>query len=198
MKIIIVGAGALGGYVGALLSDADVDVTLYDIREDYVGQVEKEGLTISPAGGQSKNYRPKITSDLEAMAPADVVILATKAYDTRAAIEGAKPLVADHTLVGSFQNGYGNLGVIEEVVGKPERIIAITTAHNFLVESPTHIVYFMGVGGVDLGPMKGEVTDRIKELGEQEVIDLGNVMRTRDLPLFGAPGVNQSLEELYF
>jgi len=38
----------------------------------------------------------------------------------------------------------------------------------------------------------------IKELGRQEVIDLGNVMRSRDLPLFGAPGVNQSLEELYF
>ena len=39
---------------------------------------------------------------------------------------------------------------------------------------------------------------RIKELGQQEVIDLGNVMRSRNLPLFGAPGVNQSLEELYF
>ena len=38
----------------------------------------------------------------------------------------------------------------------------------------------------------------IKELGRQEVIDLGNVMRSRDLPLFGAPGVNESLEELYF
>ncbi len=38
----------------------------------------------------------------------------------------------------------------------------------------------------------------IKELGRQEVIDLGNVMRTRDLPLFGAPGVNVSLESLYF
>jgi L-fuculose-phosphate aldolase len=38
----------------------------------------------------------------------------------------------------------------------------------------------------------------IKELGRQEVIDLGNVMRRRNLPLFGAPGVNQSLEELYF
>jgi L-fuculose-phosphate aldolase len=39
---------------------------------------------------------------------------------------------------------------------------------------------------------------RIKELGRQEVIDLGNVMRSRDLPLFGTPGVNESLEELYF
>jgi L-fuculose-phosphate aldolase len=38
----------------------------------------------------------------------------------------------------------------------------------------------------------------IKELSRQAVVDLGNVMRTRDLPLFGAPGVNKSLEDLYF
>lgn len=166
MKIIIVGAGALGGYVGCLLSEAGVDVTLYDIREDYVKLVKEEGLTISPAGGESKNYRPQITSDMGGLSQADVVVLATKAYHTRAAIEGAKSLVGDDTLVCSFQNGVGNLAVIEEVVGKPERIIAVTTAHNFLMESPTHINYFMGVGGVDLGPMKGEVTDGIKNLGE--------------------------------
>ena len=39
---------------------------------------------------------------------------------------------------------------------------------------------------------------RIKELDRQAVIGLGNVMKTRKLPLFGAPGVNQSLEALYF
>jgi ribulose-5-phosphate 4-epimerase/fuculose-1-phosphate aldolase len=38
----------------------------------------------------------------------------------------------------------------------------------------------------------------IKELSQQAVCDLGNTMRTRSLPLFGAPGVNKSLEELYF
>jgi 2-dehydropantoate 2-reductase len=170
MKIIIVGAGALGGYVGSLLSDADVDVKLYDIREDYVKQVQEDGLTISAArpGGtvQSQNYHPFITSDLSGLEEPDALIICTKAYHTRAAIEGAKPLVKDDTLVCSFQNGAGNLEVLEEVAGRPERIIAMTTAHNFLVESPTHIVAFPGAGGVDLGPMKGEVTDRIKELGE--------------------------------
>jgi L-fuculose-phosphate aldolase len=39
---------------------------------------------------------------------------------------------------------------------------------------------------------------KIKDLSRQEVIDLGNVMTSRDLPLFGAPGVNESLEEMYF
>lgn len=164
MKIILVGAGALGGYVGSLLSEAGVDVVLYDIRTDYVKQVQAEGLTISPAGGKSKTYRPKITADLAGLSPADVVIIATKAYHTQAAIAGAKSLVSDDTLVCSLQNGYGNLAVIEEVVGKPERIIAMTTAHNFLVTGPTQIVYFMGAGGVDLGPMQGEVTERIQEL----------------------------------
>lgn len=38
----------------------------------------------------------------------------------------------------------------------------------------------------------------VKELERQSVCDLGNTMRTRSLPLFGAPGVNKSLEELYF
>jgi len=38
----------------------------------------------------------------------------------------------------------------------------------------------------------------LKELGKQEVVDLGNVMKARDLPLFGAPGVNESLEDMYF
>jgi L-fuculose-phosphate aldolase len=38
----------------------------------------------------------------------------------------------------------------------------------------------------------------IKELDRQQVVDLGNVMTTRSLPLFGAPGVNKTLEELYF
>lgn len=39
---------------------------------------------------------------------------------------------------------------------------------------------------------------KLKELDKQAVIDLGNVMRERDLPLFGAPGVNESLEAMYF
>ncbi len=166
MKIVIVGAGALGGYIGSVLSAEDVDVTLYDIREDYVKQVQQEGLTITPAGGKSTTYTPAITSDLSSISNVDAVIIGTKAYHTKAAIEGAKALVTDDNLVCSFQNGYGNLDIIKDVVGKPERIIAMTTAHNFLVESPTHIVYFMGLGGVDLGPMEGPVTDKINDLGD--------------------------------
>jgi 2-dehydropantoate 2-reductase len=166
MRIVIVGAGALGGYVGSILSSAGVDVILYDIRDEYVKRVQEEGLTISPAGGQSRKYKPEITSDIEEIEKPDAVIIATKAYHTRAAIEGANSLVSEHTLVCSFQNGAGNLEVLKDVVGRPERIIAMTTAHNFLVESPAHIVFFMGAGGVDMGPMAGVVTDRIKELAE--------------------------------
>jgi 2-dehydropantoate 2-reductase len=165
MKILIVGAGALGGFVGSLLSDAGVDVLLYDVREDYVKLVAEHGLDINPAGGKPKNYRPKITASLADAGGRDVVIIATKATQTKAAIEGVKALIKDDTLVGSFQNGYGNLKVIEEAVGKPERIAAITTAHNFSVTGPTAIAYFMGAGGVDLGMMQGGKTPRLEELG---------------------------------
>lgn len=166
MKILIVGAGALGGYVGALLSEAGVDVTLYDVREDYVKAVREKGLDVSPAGGKGKNYRPSITADLGEAGQPDVIILATKAHQTKAAIEGVKSLVRDDTLVCSFQNGYGNLAVIEEAVGNPKRIAAVTTAHNFSVTDQTHISYFMGVGGVDLGMMEGGKTEQLEELGK--------------------------------
>jgi len=164
MKLAIIGAGALGGYVGSLLYEAGVDATLYDVRKDHVKEIAEQGLTISPAGGQSKNYRPPATSDLADLGSPDALIIATKAYHTREAIEGARSLVNDDTLVCSFQNGYGNLAVIEEVVGRPERIVAMTTSHNFLVESSTHIVYFMGAGGVDLGPAAGGKNERLEEL----------------------------------
>lgn len=165
MKIAIVGAGALGGFVGALLSGAGVDVTLYDVRKDYVERVKSEGLTITPAGGKSQVYKPSITSELSELGQPEAVLIATKATQTRAAIEGVKSLVKDDTLVCSFQNGYGNLEVLAEVVGKPERIVAMTTAHNFAVTDETKIAYFMGVGGVDLGYMQGAKDSRLEELG---------------------------------
>ncbi len=164
MKLLIVGAGALGGFVGAFLTEAGADVTLYDVREDYVRQVKEKGLTISQAGGKSGEYKVNITANLADAGKPDVVILGTKAYHTKAAVEGARSVIGDDTMVASFQNGYGNLKVIEEAVGKPERIVAVTTAHNFLVEAPTHIVYFPGADGVDLGPMAGGKTPRLEEL----------------------------------
>jgi 2-dehydropantoate 2-reductase len=165
MKIAIVGAGALGGFVGALLSDAGTDVILYDIREDYVKAVSDNGLEVSPAGGKAKVYNPPITSNLDELSGFDVVLICTKAMHTKAAIEGVKSVIKDDTLVGSFQNGYGNLFVIEEAIGKPERIAALTTAHNFNVIGQTRIAYFMGAGGVDLGMMAGGKTDQLEELG---------------------------------
>lgn len=166
MKIVIVGAGALGNYVGALLHAEGIDVTLYHYREDYVKQVQSEGLTIEQAGGKSAEYHPVITSDLSTVSDVDAVIICTKATQTKAAVEAAQSLIKEDTLIGSFQNGYGNLDIINDLVGNPGRILAITTAHNFAVKSPTHIVYFMGVGGVDIGPMDGPVTDKINELGQ--------------------------------
>lgn len=46
--------------------------------------------------------------------------------------------------------------------------------------------------------LKALATGPIKELSKEAVTNLGNVMKTRDLPLFGAPGVNESLEGMYF
>jgi L-fuculose-phosphate aldolase len=46
--------------------------------------------------------------------------------------------------------------------------------------------------------LKGLSAGNLKELDKRSVKNLGNVMKTRNLPLFGAPGINKSLEEMYF
>ena len=46
--------------------------------------------------------------------------------------------------------------------------------------------------------LKGLSAGSLKELDKKAVKNLGNVMKTRNLPLFGAPGINKSLEEMYY
>jgi L-fuculose-phosphate aldolase len=82
--------------------------------------------------------------------------------------------------------------------------------NGFIMEN--HGLVIMSRGGIDWTRFNVEVLEstaqsvlmalgagrEIKELTRQQVVDLGNVMTSRDLPLFGAPGVNTSLEELYY
>lgn len=175
MKIAVIGAGALGSYVGAVLSDAGEEVVLYDVRKDYVELLGKEGLTITPAGGTSKQYHPKITADLSGLGVMDAVIISTKSYHTKSAIEGAKSLVGDETLVCSFQNGVGNLEVLKNAVDNPSRILAVITAHSFMMVGPNHLQYFLGAGGIEIGPMEGGITPKVE--------DFAGVMKKLKVPV---------------
>jgi len=106
MTIVIAGAGAIGGYIGARLARAaasGVDVVLF-ARGPHLQAMQERGLrVISPDG--DFEVRPAVTGDLASIGTADVVFLAVKAHGLTALAPNLRPLFGPDTVVVSTQNG---------------------------------------------------------------------------------------------
>ena len=106
MKIVIAGAGAIGGYIGARLTLAaspGVETVLF-ARGPHLHAMREHGLrVISPDGDFA--VRPTVTGDLATVGPADVVFLGVKAHSLTALAPQLKPLLGPETIVVSTQNG---------------------------------------------------------------------------------------------
>ena len=110
-RILVVGAGAVGGYVGAHLVRAGHDVAFLDAWPDHVEAMRRDGLTIramEPDGTFTVPVRALHLSDLATLtreAPFDLALLAVKSYDTSWATALLLPHLAPAAPVVSLQNG---------------------------------------------------------------------------------------------
>jgi 2-dehydropantoate 2-reductase len=103
VRIVIAGAGAIGGYVGARLARAGADVVLF-ARGPHLQAMQERGVrVISPDG--DFEVRPAIASDLKTIGRADVVVLGVKAHGLTALAPQLQPLLGADTVVVSTQNG---------------------------------------------------------------------------------------------
>lgn len=103
MKFVIVGAGAIGGYIGAMLTKAGSDVVLV-ARGPHFRAMQERGLrVISPEG--DFEVTPRVTGDLTTIGPADVVVLGVKAHGLTSVAPQLRPLLGPDTVVVSTQNG---------------------------------------------------------------------------------------------
>lgn len=103
MKFAIVGAGAIGGYIGARLALAGTDVTLV-ARGEHLRAMRDRGLRVTGADGDL-HVRPQVTDDLALAGDCDVVLLTVKAYSLTAIAPRLAPLLGPDTVVISTQNG---------------------------------------------------------------------------------------------
>lgn len=103
MRIAIVGSGAVGGYFGARLASAGVDVT-FVARGAHLRAMRKDGLRVLSPLGDIYLPRPKVTENAADAGPVDLVILAVKLWDTVAAAHHLKPVIDKGATVISFQN----------------------------------------------------------------------------------------------
>jgi 2-dehydropantoate 2-reductase len=105
MRICIVGAGAIGGYLGARLALAGEQVTLI-ARGAHLEAIKRQGLTLQMADGSSEVAAPALaTGDMGAAGPQDAVIVAVKAHSLSALAPAMRALYGPNTIVVTAQNG---------------------------------------------------------------------------------------------
>ncbi len=148
MRVCIVGCGAVGSLFAANLAQLeDVDVWAFDLAQDHVDAINRQGLRLSGAGEVVGHLRA--TSDASELPPCDFGIVATKAMHTASAIEAAAPAFAEGC-VATVQNGLGNE---EAIAGQAGRVIRGTTFPAGRLLEPGHVQWDVK-GDTTLGPFE--------------------------------------------
>jgi len=161
MRILIWGAGAIGGTLGAYLIRAGHDILFVDIVEEHVSKINQSGLEITgPVDEFTVEAAALLPRQLEEKYP--IILLCTKAQHTEAASETLVKHLADDGYVMSVQNGLNEL-IIREIVGGDRTLGAFI---NFSADyhAPGKIL-FGGRGAVVVGELNGAITTRLEEIG---------------------------------
>jgi len=159
MKVLIVGAGALGSLVGALLDPAH-DVRLLG-RGEHIRTIASEGLRVE--GLTRSHIHPPVAEIPEAItSPPDLMVFTVKAYDTKAAARATIDLCGHNTLVLTLQNGLGNVEILQETFGR-EHVLAGVTSMGAHRTAPGRIVH-AGAGRTIIGRPVGAPDGAVKRL----------------------------------
>jgi 2-dehydropantoate 2-reductase len=182
MKFLIVGAGAIGAYIGACMSRAGFDVTLF-ARGPHLQAMQADGVQVKSPGGDFSAH-PKIVGSLEEAGPTDVVFLAVKAHSLPQLAPQLGAVLGPETTVISTQNGlpwwyfqgFGGQwegtrleridpgGVISAAV-KAGQVIGSIIYFSTEISSPGVIQHIDG-NRITLGEPNGSRSDRCRGIAE--------------------------------
>ena len=168
MKICILGAGALGCAIGVTLKEAGHQVWLVNRGPAHVNAMREHGLQVREAGVD--RWVPVCaTTDCREIAASsgavDLVIVLVKSFHTHEAILSALPVVGEHTVVLSLQNGLGHEEVLADVLGRAKVIAGKTYAGGVML-APGHII--AGTQGKEtlIGELDGKLSLRIQAISD--------------------------------
>ena len=156
MKIVVMGAGAIGSLFGGLLALRGEDVLLVG-RRSHVDAINSRGLKISGMTDAIVHVRASTHPE-----EGDLILFTVKSYDTEKAASSL--IINDDTIVLSLQNGLGNEEKIAEVVGR-EHVIGGVTSYGALFLEPGHVSH-TGIGETVIGELDGSITERVSRLSD--------------------------------
>ena len=158
MRVLVVGAGAVGGYFGALLARGGHEVA-FVARGANLAALRADGLRVDLQGQETWHLAAPVAVEDPAAAPApELVLVCVKSYDTRAVAAALRPAIRPDTIVLSLQNGIENEDVLASVLGLPPLLLALTQIGVAL--TAPGVVQFSGRGNILFGEADGRRTAR--------------------------------------
>lgn len=161
MKIAFIGAGAMGGAYGGLMAHAGRDVRLIDTREDHVATIRERGLRVEGALGD-RTVRLPAATEPGPDETVDAAIVFTDANNTRAAAETAARMLGPDGFAATFQNGIGNVEILQEVLGA-DRVIGGSSMCSAASVGPGH-ARLTHLRGTVAGELDGAARPRLDAL----------------------------------
>ncbi|HUG66061.1 MAG TPA: 2-dehydropantoate 2-reductase [Gaiellaceae bacterium] len=164
MKIAIVGVGAMGSVYAGLLGTAGNDVWVLDPSVEHLAAIAESGLRVEGASGD-RVARIGVASDPAEIGAVDLVVIATKARDVRAAATAALALLGPETVVLPIQNGLGSLDAAAEILGEAFVVGGIAGGFGASLVAPGH-VHHHGMELIRIGELSGPATPRLERIAE--------------------------------
>lgn len=161
MRILVVGAGATGGYFGARLAQAGKDVTFL-VREKRAEALKKSGLKVQ-SSKDSFTIQPKLILASELNQSYDAIILTVKGYSLEAVLEEFAPAVGEQTLIIPVLNGMRHLEIIQQRFGK-ERALGGLCRINVTLDEQGQVHQMTPLDELIYGEVNGERSDRVIRL----------------------------------
>jgi 2-dehydropantoate 2-reductase len=164
MRILVVGAGAIGGYFGGRLLQAGRDVTFL-VRPRRAGELAAAGLVIkSPNGDVTLKNPPTVQAD-KLTEKFDVVLLSCKAFDLEDAVKSFAPAVGPRTAILPLLNGMLHLDVLDAKFGR-DRVLGGLCAIAVTLNEQREVVQLAPMQSLNFGERDGKLSDRVLAIDE--------------------------------
>ena len=174
-RVAVLGAGAMGSFVGGGLCLGGAAVTLLDVDAAHIEAVNGAGLRMTTDGGEQVVHPAAMRPEQLRDHP-DLVVVLTKQPHTRAALAAMRDALAGGCWVLTLQNGLGNQEIIEEVVPRERILLGVTTYPADLL-GPGHVgshgegeIRLMTADGVDR-PIAAAIAGLLTAGGQRTVVD---------------------------
>jgi 2-dehydropantoate 2-reductase len=163
VRIVVIGAGAMGASYGGLLARSGHEVAVIDVWEAHVDAINRNGLRLEGVRGDHRigMRAASAPADLE---PAELAIIFVDSNHTDQAAETAAEVLAPDGFAITFQNGIGNVETLQAVLGK-KRVLGGSSMCSAAVRGPGHVM-LTHHGPTALGETDGSDRGRARRLAE--------------------------------